>query len=176
MLIVIFTIINQPLKSLIMKVTLRDQLLAFKEGRHLDSDGNSSMCHNFWDWFCKDSSLKNKSTRLFRLTKEVAQALAIDEDAHYVFFKNNCTGGGKLYDDLRICDIETGHVVWNFIPKCGHSGLAEIWGRKNDFKRAILKADTPSELIDKLKHMTTDQVCVDTDIAPGIDDESIHLL
>ena len=134
-----------------MKVTLRDQLLAFKEGRHLDANGGESSCHNFYDWFCKDKSLKNKATRLFKLTKKVAQALAIDEDTHYVFFKNNCPMDGPLYDDLRICDIETGNVVWCFIPKCGHSGLAEIWGHKNDFKEPILTSDTPSKLIDKIQ-------------------------
>ena len=34
----------------------------------------------------------------------------------YVFFKNNCPGCGPLYDDLRICDIESGDVLFNVCP------------------------------------------------------------
>ena len=53
---------------------------------------------------------------------------------------------GPLYDDFRIVDIETGNVIYTVIPKCGHSGLAELWGRENNFEGPILTAKTFSKL------------------------------
>jgi hypothetical protein len=48
------------------KANLKQQLEAFKQGRYLDSDGNESWCYTFYDWFCKNSSLEEKSKKLFR--------------------------------------------------------------------------------------------------------------
>jgi hypothetical protein len=53
---------------------------------------------------------------------------------------------GPLYDDFRICDRETGDVIWSVTPKSGHSGKAEVWGRQNDFQGAIAVADTMSDI------------------------------
>ena len=126
---------------------LADQLNAQANGLIIDSQGQNDTCYNFYDWFCKDSSLRNKSWKLMKQVKTfLKHNPQIDLLEHYVFFKNNCPGRGPLYDDFRICNIETGNVVFTVIPKCGHSGLAEIWGRENDFKGPIKTAKTFSKL------------------------------
>ena len=130
-----------------MKATLKEQLEAFDQGRFMDSDGDESWCFNFYDWFCKDSSLQNKAKSLFAKVKRFLKANPdIDPTKTYVFFKNNCPMNGPLYDDFRIVDIETGNVLFTVTPKCGHSGLAEIWGRSNDFNGPIKTAATFSKL------------------------------
>ncbi len=131
-----------------MKTTLRNQLDSFERGVFLDADGTESFCYNFYDWFCKDSSLEGRAIRLFRKVKKfIAQNPEIDQDKVYVFFKNNCPAVGALYDDFRICDRETGDVVYTIVPKCSHSGLAEVWGKANDWKGAIRTAPTWRELV-----------------------------
>jgi len=116
------------------KTTLKNQLELFeKDGIILDSDGTSSKCFGFYDWFCKEKSLENKGKTLMKKTKTFVEQMDIDVENTYVFFKNNCPMNGPLYDDFRICDVETGDVVWTVIPKCGHSGKAEVWGSKNSF-------------------------------------------
>ncbi len=129
-----------------MKTTLKQQLEAFEKGIILDSDGTPSECYNFYDWFCKDKALKLKSERLFRMVKRWVKKRNTDTDKVYVFFKNNCTGYGSLYDDFRICDIETGDVIYTVVPKCGHSGEAEVWGRDNKFQGPIITGKTLSEI------------------------------
>jgi hypothetical protein len=118
--------------------TLRKQLEAFDKGIYLDGDGKESWCFNFYDWFCKDTSLKRKSDTLFKQVKRFVKANPnIDIDKHYVFFKNNCPAYGPLYDDFRICDIEEGNVIFNVTAKSGHTGKAEVYSRMHGFKEPV---------------------------------------
>ena len=131
---------------------LKQQLEAFKQGKIIDSQGNEdTRCFNFYDWFCKDSSLKNKAERLFKqVEKFLTVHPEIDQEKTYVFFKNNCPMIGSLYDDFRICDIETGDVIFTVTPKTGHKNQkfpASIWGRENDFKAPLKEANTFSDLL-----------------------------
>lgn len=129
------------------RVSLADQFNAQANGLILDADGGQSDCFNFYDWFCKDSSLRRKAWTLIKQTQRFVKEYNIDILDHYVFFKNNCPMNGPLYDDFRICDRRTQDVVYTVIPKCGHSGKAEIWGKDADGKFGQLKvADTFSKL------------------------------
>jgi hypothetical protein len=126
---------------------LKQQLEAFTRGQYLDSSGiNDTTCYNFYDWFCKDSSLKNKATKLFKHVSHFVTKMKIDTENTYVFFKNNCPMRGPLYDDFRICDLTTGEVLWNITPKSGHSNQAEIWGRINNFKEPLAQGKTLNEI------------------------------
>ena len=131
-----------------MKTTLRQQLEAFENGVFLESEGQEdSGCFVFYDWFCKDSSLKRKATALFKKTKMFAKMKDVDLDSTYVFFKNNCPVGGPLYDDFRICDIESGNVLYTVTPKSGHTGEAELWGRENSFDGPIKTGKVFADLL-----------------------------
>ena len=91
-------------------------------------------CNLFYDWFCKEEQLPKRAERLMKLAKKVILSPKFDATKCYVFLKNNCPLDGPLYDDFRICDLETGDVLYNFTPKSGHSGKAEVWGRyENNF-------------------------------------------
>ena len=130
------------------KTTLRKQLEAFDNGKYLDSDGKESWCFNFYDWFCKDESLKRKADTLFRQVKKfVAANPNIDQDKHYVWFKNNCPMNGPLYDDFRISDIEGGDVQYNVTAKSGHTHQAEVYTRANGFNEPARTGKTFTDLI-----------------------------
>ena len=130
--------------------TLREQFEAFNQGKYLDSDGSESWCYNFYDWFCKDTSLKNKADKLFPLAIKFANKMGIDLDKHYVFFKNNCPVGHPLYDDFRICDKETGWVVFTVVPKEPRSDKTEVWGRENNFDGPLFQGKNLNEIYKNL--------------------------
>jgi hypothetical protein len=67
------------------------------------------------------------------------ESTKIDTEKNYVFFKNNCPMRGGLYDDFRVCDMETGDVIFTVVPRCTHSGKAEVWGRENEFKGPLVQ-------------------------------------
>ncbi|NBU48325.1 MAG: hypothetical protein EBS34_12990 [Flavobacteriales bacterium] len=128
------------------KINLKQQLEAFDQGIILDSEGNENDCYNFYDWFCKDEALKGRATKLFKQVKRWAKFRNTDTEKVYVFFKNNCPVFGSLYDDFRICDLESGDVIWTVTAKSGHTGQAEVWGRLNNFQEAIAVGKNLNEI------------------------------
>lgn len=103
-----------------------------------DEAFNKGNCYGFFDWFCKDSSLPNKAKNLFAKLKGLVRSGKFDPTKTYVFFKNNCPCCGSLYDDFRICDLETGDVLYTVTPKEGYRGRAEVWGVDNDFEAPLV--------------------------------------
>lgn len=97
--------------------------------------------YNFYDWFCKDSSLPGKQKKLDVKVRKLALSTKIDIDKMYVWYKNNCPLNGSLYDDIRFSDVDTDDVIYTIIPKSGHksnNGRAEVWGKENDFKEPLV--------------------------------------
>lgn len=105
-----------------------------------DEAFNEGNCYGFYDWFCKDKSLKGKAKVLFSRLKGVirTKTTKFDPTKTYVFFKNNCPGCGKLYDDFRICDIETGDVLYTISPS-NRTGKADVYGVDNDFEEPLAR-------------------------------------
>jgi hypothetical protein len=96
----------------------------------------------WFDWFCDDEELKPRLDAMFPQVKQLAQSAKIDQDGMHVFFKNNCPCIGDLYDDFRFCDMRSGDVVYTVVPASGHEstkGKAELWGRENNFKAALVE-------------------------------------
>ena len=97
--------------------------------------GDDESCGAWYDWFCTRKSLVNKGKALVSKLKSISKSTKFNPDTTYVFFKNNCPMIGNLYDDFRICDIETGNVLFTIVPKSGHKsmkGFGEVWGRNKD--------------------------------------------
>ena len=134
-------------------INLKQQIEAFNKGIILDSDGESSECFNFFDWFCRDTSLENKAKKLFTQVKQFVKANPkLDTTKVYVFFKNNCPVNGQLYDDFRICDIESGDVLYTVIPEEKYAVTkwdekCVIWGKENNFEGPIRKGVSLREVL-----------------------------
>jgi len=95
----------------------------------------------WYDWFCKETSLEGKTKRLMPKVKRVAKSNKIDPEKSYVFFTNRCPMVGKLFDDFRICDIESGDVQYNIVPSSGFArdeGESQVYGKENDFKEPLV--------------------------------------
>ena len=113
---------------------LREQLEAFEKGLYLSTKGEDSWCYNFYDWFCRDTSLRTKADKLFKATKTFVKKMNVNVENTYVFFKNNCPMNSDLYDDFRICNVKTGKVIWCITPSRMLDGqsICEIWGNDNE--------------------------------------------
>jgi len=78
------------------------------------------------DWFCKETSLTNKTIKLGKIVKQLKSG-KINRDSMYVWFKNNCPLYGPLYDDIRIADIESGETLFII-------SINDPWNNNNTYK------------------------------------------
>ena len=123
------------------KMTLTDWIKAYDNGEFDALDVDTQISAGWYDWFCKESSLAAKTKKLAVKVKKIAKSSKINMDKMYVFFKNNCPMNGSLYDDFRICDLETGDVIFTVTPSNGHrhlKGTSDVWGKENGFNEPII--------------------------------------
>lgn len=114
----------------------------FLAGDFDGSDRKTQIEAGWYDWWCRDTSLVNKTKNLGKKVIQIMKSSKVDCEKNYVFFKNNCPGHGNLYDDFRICDMETGEVIYTVVPSSGCSsskGMSEVWGRENNFNEPLVE-------------------------------------
>ena len=128
----------------------------FNEGNFADADVKVQILAGWYDWFCKDSSLVNKTKRMGNIIKKVKDGGKVNMSDWYIWFKNNCPLNGPLYDDFRFADIETGEVQFTIqIDCCWNLRKYVVWGRKEpgapfNSEKPLFESDSAKELVDWL--------------------------
>ena len=100
-------------------ISLETWLVRFKRGDYNKPDVKTQIEAGWYDWFCRDSSLRNKTKLLGKKVVTIAKTRKLRKmglSSVYVFFKNNCPMVGGLYDDFRICSKRTGNVIYTVTP------------------------------------------------------------
>ena len=89
--------------------------------------GELSTCYGFYDWFCSDQSLINRSKRLLTKANKVVKMLGLDPDDVTVAFKNCCPVNGPTYDLIWFINIHSNEHLFTLVPKCSHSEKCELY-------------------------------------------------
>lgn len=135
------------------KITIWNWINNFMMSKYDSEDVKTQIEAGWYDWFCKDSSLANKTKRMGRIIKRIHGG-KVDINRWYVWFKNNCPLNGPLYDDFRFADIETGEVQFTIqIDCCWNLRKYVVWGRKapgEPFQsdKPLFETDDVKELVD----------------------------
>ncbi len=124
----------------------------FMEGNFDDADVRTQILAGWYDWFCKDSSLANKTKKMGNIIKQVKRGGKVDLENWYVWFKNNCPLNGPLYDDFRFADLETGNVMFTIqIDCCWNKSRYAVYGRTPDGEfhsdEPLFETDSSRELV-----------------------------
>lgn len=113
-------------------ISIRQWQKNFQNGDYNNPDFNTQVKAGWWDWFCRDSSLANKTKRMGKIVAQIKDGGKVDLDKNYVWFKNNCPMAYGLYDDFRIANLEDGEVQMTIV--CGSTYPDEdrymVYGRK----------------------------------------------
>ena len=124
----------------------------FMEGNFDDADVRTQILAGWYDWFCKDSSLANKTKKMGNIIKQVKRGGKVDIENWYVWFKNNCPLNGPLHDDFRFADLETGNVMFTIqIDCCWNKSRYAVYGRTPDGEfhsdEPLFETDSSRELV-----------------------------
>ena len=128
--------------------TVREWQKAYEAGRFESPDRKTQIDAGWYDWFCKDTSLANKTKRMGQIVKQVKDGGKIDLDAWYVWFKNNCPLNGPLFDDFRFARQDNGEVQFTIqLNCCWNNHKFTVYGRKNEFKEPLFETDSQRDLV-----------------------------
>lgn len=99
---------------------LGEWIKRFQSGAFDKPDINTQIEAGWYDWFCDDRSLAKKTQKLGDIVMRLSHSKLLDHNKHYVWFKNNCPCYGRLYDDIRFADMETGQTLYVVCPRVGY--------------------------------------------------------
>jgi len=114
------------------KLSIREWSINFMTEQYSDASIKTQIKAGWWDWFCKDTSLRAKTYKMGKIIVQINGKGKIDLDKNYVWFKNNCPLNGPLFDDFRFADLEDGEVQFTVqIRCCWNNFNYVVFGRKH---------------------------------------------
>ena len=130
------------------RTSIREWITRFLNNEFEENSFDKQVEAGWYDWFCKDESLRNKTYKMGKIIVKVEDGGKVDLDNWYVWFKNNCPMVGPLYDDFRFADLKTGDVQFTIVidDKRG-KWKYEVWGRKNNFNGCIIGFNDSRKLV-----------------------------
>lgn len=132
------------------QISITEWIVNYQTGLYNCPDVDTQIRAGWYDWFCEDMFLQSRLNELGPKVEQINTINLLNNKKHYdpqnsyVFFKNNCPFDGELYDDFRICDMDSGNVIFTIVPASGHTsmdGVAELWGKANSFKEALAEGE-----------------------------------
>ncbi len=115
------------------RISISNWIDKFNSGDYSSEDVKIQILAGWYDWFCKDSNLANKTKKMGNIIKQIKTGGKVDLQNWYVWFKNNCPLNGPLYDDFRFARLETGDVQFTIqINCCWNKHRYSVWGRKSE--------------------------------------------
>jgi len=127
---------------------LNQWIKAFNEGKFDSKDTKVQIEAGWYDWFCKDTSLANKTKKMGNIIKQIKPGGKVDLETSYVWFKNNCPLNGPLYDDFRIADIETNNnLIVVQIDCTWNESKYTVYERLDGLEKPVFKSNSSRELV-----------------------------
>jgi len=130
------------------EIKLRDWIDLFNNGKFDDVSKKVQISAGWYDWFCRDESLKNKTKKMGNIIKQIKNGGKVNLDETYVWFKNNCPVAHPLYDDFRIARIDNKEVQFTIqITSPWEKKRYTVYGISNVFLEPLFETDSSRELV-----------------------------
>jgi len=130
------------------QIKLSEWIQRFKSGEFENKNTKTQIEAGWFDWFCRDTSLANKTKKMGNIIKQIKAGGKVDLETSYVWFKNNCPLSGPLYDDFRIADIETNNNPIVVQIDCfRNDSKYTAYERLDGFEKPVFQTDSSRELV-----------------------------
>ena len=130
------------------RITVRQWIENFNKHQYDSPDIDTQIYAGWYDWFCRPTSLKNKTLKMGRIIKKITNSDILDN--MYVFFKNNLPCDGPLFDQFKFCDMKTGDVIYCICIDSvfENSKYAVYGGKDKNWEDPIFATDKSKELVE----------------------------
>jgi hypothetical protein len=130
------------------QVNLATWIQKYNDGDFDSRNVQTQIEAGWFDWFCKDTSLVNKTKRMGNIIKQIKAGGKVDLETSYVWFKNNCPLNGPLFDDFRIADMETNNNLFVVQIDCAwNDSKYTVYERLDGFDKPAFKTNSSRELV-----------------------------
>ena len=130
------------------QIKLSEWIQRFKAGEFDSPDRTTQINAGWFDWFCRDTSLVNKTKKMGNIIKQIKAGGKVDLETSYVWFKNNCPLNGPLFDDFRIADMETNNNLLVIQIDCAwNDSKYTVYERLDGFDKPAFKTNSSRELV-----------------------------
>ena len=130
------------------QIKLSEWIQRFKSGEFENKNTKTQIEAGWFDWFCRDTSLANKTKKMGNIIKQIKAGGKVDLETSYVWFKNNCPLSGPLYDDFRIADIETNNNLIVVQIDCFRNDTKyTAYERLDGFDKPVFQSNSSRELV-----------------------------
>ena len=130
------------------QIKLSEWIQRFNSGEFEKPDTTTQINAGWFDWFCRDTSLANKTKKMGNIIKQIKAGGKVDLETSYVWFKNNCPLSGPLYDDFRIADIETNNNLIVVQIDCfRNDSKYTAYERLDGFEKPVFQSNSSRELV-----------------------------
>ena len=134
------------------EISIKEWIENFKLGNYSATDRDTQIKAGWYDWFCRDTSLRNKTYKMGNIIKHITNENLLNNC--YVFFKNNRPVVGPLYDTFKICSLETNDILYVVIIGDRYEeNTYVVYGRENDFTSALFKTNKSTLLINWINNI-----------------------
>ncbi|MEW6606525.1 MAG: hypothetical protein AB1414_03590 [bacterium] len=130
------------------QIKLSEWIQRFKSGEFDKHYTTTQIKAGWFDWFCRDSSLANKTMKMGNIISQIKSGGKVDLETSYVWFKNNCPLNGPLYDDFRIADIENNNNLFVVQIDCVWNDFKyTVFERLDGFEKPVFQTESSRELV-----------------------------
>jgi len=125
-----------------MKISLKEFIKNYETGKYDDNNKKTMIEAGWYEWVCRDTSLKNKLDKIFPKIKQIANSPKIDIEKMYVLLFNSRSKVGLSLDHIKFCEISTGDIIYAVLfsfPQRKNKRQTELWGRENNLDKPLVK-------------------------------------
>ena len=134
------------------KLSVKKWVKNYIKGKYDKEDRNTQIKAGWFDWCCKETSLKNKTKKIGNIMKKVVNENLVNNC--YIWFENCISIDGHLYDSFRFAYLKTGAaLIYIFINNTKYDHKYVMYDFRNEFKEPIFKTNKTKILIEYLNNI-----------------------
>jgi hypothetical protein len=133
------------------EIPLEEWQQNYSSGLYNNPDLDTQISAGWFDWFCEEEELSERLQPLASIVSKLKNSTKIDVTTMYVFFENKQPVDKDIYDDFKICSLNSDTVYYTVVLNSPYEDFKwTVYGYENNFSEAIVNFNKDSDLVEWL--------------------------